>query len=257
MPNISRWLDVLTEADPTFHEEPMLSTSLPTPSLSVMNQHGPRASSPSDRLHDCLAQASLRRIEAKEYVFADGDPARLIYRIETGAVSLFKILPDGRRQILGFAYPGDFIGLGCQGEHIMNAQAIKPTRVRSMPASALYQLAVQDPRLSFKLYQTVASDLAATRDLLMTTGHRSARERVAAFLLALSQRNERNGVPAEMIELPMTRADIADFLGLTIETVSRTLTKLKISGLIDLPQSACVRLRDIEALQALAEGADC
>jgi CRP/FNR family transcriptional regulator len=234
----------------------MLSTSISTSQHAVMNQAKARQSTSSDRLDDCIAQASLRRIEAKEFVFADGDPAKLVYRIETGAVSLFKILPDGRRQILGFAYPGDFIGLGCQGEHIMNAQAIKPTRVRSMPVSALYQLAVQDPRLSFKLYETVANDLAATRDLLMTTGHRSARERVAAFLLAFSQRNERNGQPADMIELPMTRADIADFLGLTIETVSRTLTKLKICGLIDLPQSACVHLRDIEALQALAEGED-
>ena len=235
----------------------MLSTSthtISTPSHAVMSQH---RSHSSDRLHDCLAQASLRRIEAKEFVFVDGDPAKHVYRIETGAVSLFKILPDGRRQILGFAYPGDFIGLGCQGEHIMNAQAIKPTRVRSMPVSALYQLAFQDPTLSFKLYQTVANDLAATRDLLMTTGHRSARERVAAFLLALAQRNRRNGEPEEVIDLPMTRADIADFLGLTIETVSRTLTKFKIAGLIDLPQSARVCLRDIETLQALAEGEDC
>jgi CRP/FNR family transcriptional regulator len=235
----------------------MLSTSsrtISTPSLAAMSPHRSHQSASPDRLHACLAQASLRRVEAKEFVFVDGDPANHVYRIETGAVSLFKILPDGRRQILGFAYPGDLIGLGCQGEHIMNAQAIKPTRVRSMPASALYQLAFQDPNLSFKLYQTVANDLAATRDLLMTTGHRSARERIAAFLLAMAQRNKRNGEPEEEIDLPMTRADIADFVGLTIETVSRTLTKFKLAGLIDLPQSARVHLRDIETLQALAEG---
>jgi CRP-like cAMP-binding protein len=87
----------------------------------------------------------------------------------------------------------------------------------------------------------------------MTTGHRSACERVAAFLLALS---ERKGESPRVIELPMTRSDIADFLGLTVETVSRTITKMKTRRLIDLPQCARVHLRDIEALQALAEGDD-
>jgi CRP/FNR family transcriptional regulator len=212
---------------------------------------------PANRLEDCLDKASLKRLQAREFVFADGDPANHIYRIESGAVSLSKVLPDGRRQILGFAYAGDFIGLGLQGEHIMNAQAIKPTRVRSMPLAALHKIATQDPGLSFKLYQTVAGELAATRDLLMTTRHRSANERVASFLIALSRRNEQNNAPADRIELPMTRADIADFIGLTIETVSRTLSKLKSRGLIDLPQSASVHLRDIAQLQALAEGEDC
>ena len=207
-----------------------------------------------NRLDDCLAHASQRRLQAKEFVFVDGDPAKHIYRIEAGAVSLFKILADGRRQILGFAYAGDFIGLGLQGEHIMNAQAIKATKVRSMPVAALYQIATHDPTLSFKLYQTIAQELAATRDLLMTTGHRSASERVASFLMALSRRNERNGEAANIVDLPMTRADIADFLGLTIETVSRTLTKMKSKRLIDLPQSARVHLMDMKELQRIAEG---
>ncbi len=209
---------------------------------------------PGRRLDDCLDQASVRRFQAKEFVFVEGDPATSIYRIEAGAVSLFKILPDGRRQILGFAYAGDFIGLGVQGEHIMNAQVIKPSRIRSMPLAALHKIATSDPSLSFTLYQAIAEELAATRDLMMTTGHRSATERVAAFLTAMSRRNERIGAPADIIDLPMTRADIADFLGLTIETVSRTLTKLKNRGLIDLPQSARVRLLDMVELQGLAEG---
>jgi CRP/FNR family transcriptional regulator len=209
-------------------------------------------------LEDCLAQASVRRYGAKEFVFLEGDAANQIFRIETGAVSLFKLLPDGRRQILGFAYAGDFIGLGLQGEHIMNAQAIKPTRIRSMPISALHRIATSDPTLSFMMYQAVAEELAATRHLMMTTGHRSACERVASFLVALWQRKERQGQTASRtIDLPMTRADIADFLGITIETVSRTLTKLKTRGLIDLPQSTHVELLDIEELERLAEGAEC
>lgn len=207
-------------------------------------------------LDDCLSHALVRRYNAKEFVFVEGDPANHIYRIEAGAVSLFKVLSDGRRQILGFAYQGDFIGLGVQGEHIMNAQVIKPARIRSMPLAALHQIATHDPSLSFTLYQTIAEELAATRDLMMTTGHRSACERVAAFLMTLSRRNERNGGKADVVDLPMTRADIADYLGLTIETISRTLTKLKTKGLIDLPQSARIVLVDRLELQRLAEGED-
>jgi len=201
-----------------------------------------------------LASAALRRVEAKEYVFVEGDAASHVYRVETGAVALFKVLADGRRQIVGFAYPGDLIGLGAEGEHVMNAQAIKPTRLRCLPMSGLHRSVAQDPSLGFKLYQVLARELASARDLMLTTGQRSATERVVSFLLAFSRRNKRNGHDPAAFELPMTRADIGDFLGLTIETVSRTFTKLKTMGLIELPHSSQVKLIDIDALDNLAIG---
>jgi CRP/FNR family transcriptional regulator len=212
---------------------------------------------PAVNLEQSLARASLRRVEAKEFVFAEGDPTSHVYRVETGAVALYKVLADGRRQVLGFAYPGDLIGLGAEGEHVMNAQAIKPTRLRCLAVSALRQSAARDPMLGFKLYEALARELAATRDLMLTTGQRSAIERVAGFLLAFSRRNERNGQDPTTFELPMTRADIGDFLGLTIETVSRTLSKLKLVGLIELPKSNHVNLLDIEELESLAAGEEC
>jgi CRP/FNR family transcriptional regulator len=201
-----------------------------------------------------LALGSVRQIEGKEFVFIEGDPTTNIYYVESGAVSLFKVLPDGRRQILGFAYPGDFLGLGAEGERLVSAQALKATRVRSIPVSTLHKIASRDPDLSFRLYQALAAELDRTRDLMLTTGHRSAGERVASFLLALSRRNRRVGKPRDVIDLPMTRTDIADFLGLTIETVSRTLTKFKTRKLIDLPQSARVQILNIEELERMAEG---
>jgi CRP/FNR family transcriptional regulator len=174
--------------------------------------------------------------------------------VETGAVALYKVLADGRRQIVGFAYPGDLIGLGAQGEHVMNAQAVKPTRLRCLAVAALHRSAARDPALGFKLYEAVARELAAARDLMLTTGQRSATERVVSFLLAFSLRAERNGLDPCDFELPMTRADIADFLGLTIETVSRTFTKLKTLGLIQLPLSNRVNLIDLDQLESLAAG---
>ena len=231
--------------------------------MSIQSQHAasvhvpavrPTAARPIVGFDQSLAQASLRRVEEKDFLFAEGDAISHVYRIETGAIALYKILADGRRQIMGFAYPGDIIGLGVELKHAMNAQAVKPTRVRCLPVAALRQSATEDPMLGFKLYEVLARELAATRDLMLTTGQRSAMERVAGFLLALSGRNQRNGQDPTTFELPMTRTDIGDFLGLTIETVSRTFTKLKVLQLIELPHSNQVRLLDIEHLQSLADG---
>jgi CRP/FNR family transcriptional regulator len=201
-----------------------------------------------------LAHGQLRRVEAKKFLFAEGEAISHVFRIETGALALFKVLADGRRQVLGFAHPGDIVGLGIDKEHTMTAQAVKPTRVRCLSMAFLRHSAATDPELGFKLYEATARELADTRDLMLTTGQRSAMERVAAFLVALSRRNQRKGDDAGNIELPMTRTDIGDFLGLTIETVSRSFTKLKIMRLIELPRSNQVRLLDIERLQDLADG---
>lgn len=215
-----------------------------------------RAPRPANAFEHSLAHACLRRVEAKEFLFAEGDAITHVYRIETGAIALFKMLADGRRQIIGFAYPGDIIGLGGEAEHAMNAQAVKPTRVRALPVASLRQSAASDPKLAFKLYEAVARELAATRDLMLTTGQRSAVERVAGFLLAFSRRNQRNGQDPTTFELPMTRGDIGDFLGLTIETVSRTFSKLKALQLIELRHSNEVRLLGLTELKSLAAGED-
>ena len=194
------------------------------------------------------------KVETKGHVFTEGDPTTHVYRVETGAVALYKVLADGQRQIVGFAYPGDFIGLGAHGEHLMNAQAIKPTRLRCLPVATLRQLSARDPLIGFKLYEALARDLAATRDLVFTKGRRSPIERVAGFLLAFSRRNGENGHDRRCFDLPMTRTDIGDFLGLSVETVSRTFTNLRMHGLIELPCTNHVKLVDIEQLQSIADG---
>jgi CRP-like cAMP-binding protein len=201
-----------------------------------------------------LAHAALRRVEAKELLFVEGDPVSHVYRVETGAIALYRVLADGRRQVVGFAYPGDIIGLGVEGEHVMNAQAVKPTRLRCLPMGALRQAVAKEPMLGFKLYQALSRELAAARDLMFTTGQRSAMERVASFLVSLSRRGERNGKDPKSFELPMSRTDIGDFLGLTIETVSRTFSKFKTMNLIALPRCNQVVLLDVERLVRVANG---
>jgi CRP/FNR family transcriptional regulator len=213
-----------------------------------------RFAAPAKDLDECLERASLRRIEAKEFLFADGDHVSHLYRIETGTVVMFKVLADGRRQVMGFAFPGDLVGLGVEGEHVMNAQALKATRLRSLPLTMLRQATATNPALCLKLYEALSRELAATRDLMLTTGQRSAMERVTGFLLALSRRNARNGLDPTCFDLAMTRTDIGDFLGLTIETVSRTFTKLKKMGLIELPRCNEVKLLDVAQIERMANG---
>lgn len=202
----------------------------------------------SHTLEDRLLQASERRLEAKEHVFCEGDPRTHVFHVEDGVIAIYKTLFDGRRRIIDFAYPGDFIGLGVLGEHIMSAQATCPARVRCLSASALEHLAETDASLALKLYKSVCQDLAAARSLLVTVGQRSAQERVAAFLLALRRRTG-----SDTVRLAMRRSDIADLLGLTIETVSRTLTKLRDMEVIDVEQGGTtVTLRDVSRLTDIA-----
>lgn len=212
-----------------------------------------KASTPCG-LAEHFASAPTRKIAAKEHIFTEGDRRSCLTRVESGAICLYKVMPDGRRQVLGFAYPGDLIGLGSADTHQFNAQATKPSRLRSLPWSTMQHIARHDPAFGLKLYEAISQELAAAHELLLTTGQRSAAERVAAFLLAMSRRSARQGQDPAVIDLPMTRTDIGDFLGLTIETVSRTFTKLRRQGIIDLAQSAHVKLIDIAALEALAQG---
>jgi CRP/FNR family transcriptional regulator len=208
-----------------------------------------------DSLGNQLAIGTLRVFEAKEHVFCEGDDATHVYKVEAGHVCLYRMMPDGRRQVLDFAFPGDIIGLGALGAHAANAQATARTRVRCIPVAGLHEVARRDGRLGRELYEALSRELQAARELLFTVSQRTAAERLAGFLLALSRRsNRRGGAPHEIV-LPMTRADIADFLGLTIETVSRTFTRFRVEGIIGLEQSIIVTIRDADALAALARGA--
>lgn len=214
----------------------------------------PAAQGGQRELDAFLSSGTIRIVKPREHIFTAGDARSHIYRIESGAVCLYKIMPDGRRQVIDFAYSGDFVGLGCQSEHAVNAQALETTRLKCIPVAAVSRMADRDPRLGIKLYEALSKELIAAQDHIFTVGQRSAGERVACFLLALNRRNMRRGADATTVVLPMTRSDIADFLGLTIETVSRTLTKLKLAKVIDLEQCTIVKLLDVARLERLAAG---
>ena len=205
-------------------------------------------------VRDRLENGSIRQLAAKEHVYREDDPKSNVFRVEDGVILLYRMLTDGRRQVVDFAYPGDIIGLGPAREHQFSAQATRHARVKSINASALEEAAVSDPTVALKLYHAVAMELQAARSLLIAIGQRSAVERIATFLLMLHDRANGRGGSAAGLDLPMRRSDIGDLLGLTIETVSRTMTRLKSMGVIAFTRCDRVEIRDLDRLEELAEG---
>lgn len=213
------------------------------------------AALPAERALDRRFRAgAVKILDERDHLFFEGDTRGHAYLIEQGCVCLYRTLPDGRRQIFGFAYAGDFISLDCADLYAHSAQSLCKTRVRCLRASVIKEVPRSDPEAGVELYATLSEQLMAARDLLSAVGQRSAAERLAGLLLALARRNERVGLDPWKISLPMTRSDIADFLSLTIETVSRTFTKFRQEGLIELPCSSLVKVLDREALESLAAG---
>jgi CRP-like cAMP-binding protein len=196
----------------------------------------------------------VRRVEPKAHLFIEGDAKTHVFKVASGAVCLYKVLADGRRQIIEFALEGDLIGLCSAPVEACNAQAMVSTRLKCLPLAVLLKAAKRDAKVALGLYEALSRELVATREHVLCVGQRGATERLATFFVILSRRNEERGYDPETIKLPMTRADIADFLGLTIETVSRTFSKLRRHGLIQVDQITTIRLRNTGELQRLAEG---
>jgi CRP/FNR family transcriptional regulator, anaerobic regulatory protein len=187
-------------------------------------------------------------------IFREGDAAEYIYSVAGGAVKLYKLMTDGRRQIVGFLFSGDMFGLAMDGGYAYTAETVSPSQVCRFANRKLDSLKDEVPRLERKLFSMTVKDLVAAQEQMLLLGRKTAREKVATFLIKLSHRAELQGLPASPVALPMSRADIADYLGLTIETVSRTFTQLKRDGVIGLPASGHVLLTQPDTLRELGDG---
>jgi len=192
-----------------------------------------------------------------ETVFFEGDVASHVYNLTAGVLRLSKLLPDGRRQIAGFPFPGDFLGITMEDEHAFTAEAITPATLCQFSRARFDGFVDTHPLLERRLYTIAAHELAAARQQVVLLGRKTAAERVASFLLMLDARRISSGSGEKLdgfITLPMSRVDIADYLGLRIETVSRELSALKASRLIRLTTTQTIRFVDRERLEQLAEG---
>ena len=189
---------------------------------------------------------STIKVARNEEVFAEEDDADFVYKVISGAVRAVRILSDGRRQIGAFHLPGDVFGLECGEAHRYSAEAVLDSEIALVRRSAVERAAQADGAIARALWRATSGDLQRLQDHMMRLGRETAMERVVSFLIEVSSRCACRG----KITLPMGRIDIADYLGLTIETVSRTLTQLERDRSISMAGSRCIELHDTLALAA-------
>ena len=192
-----------------------------------------------------------RVIPAKTPLFHQGDRASHIYRVNSGVVMIYRLLEDSQRQITGFCTAGDFIGLSPDGIHHDTAITVATSNVAGLTLSDVKA----NPALQTELFNQTCYQLEDAQNMMITLSKKSAGEKVAAFLVMLASRKKRTEHIQKNkinVNLPMSRLDIADYLGLTIETVSRRLTELKSNGIIELPSRHTAKICKYHQLQSLA-----
>jgi len=183
--------------------------------------------------------------------FAEEELATSFYTVLDGVLRLYKLLPDGRRQIVGFALPGDFLGMAASARHGCSADAVGPVTVCRFSRSAFARFIENRPHLLRRINELTVRELSQAQQHMVLLGRRSAEEKVAGFLIGWRDRLAALGGASRTVPLPMSRQDIADFLGLTIETVSRTFTKLERDGVIEIAPRH-VEFLDAARAEALA-----
>jgi CRP/FNR family nitrogen fixation transcriptional regulator len=210
--------------------------------LLAMQASAPRTAPSSD------PQGAVRRSFAKgEQLFVEGDTADFFYKILSGTIRISKLLSDGRRQIDAFHLGGDIFGLENDTEHHFTAEAVEETVVLAFRRSRFTSLLHDNPAFGDQLMKSVIVSLQRAHEHMVLLGRKTALEKMATFLLDMADRLD----SGSQVDLPMQRADIADHLGLTIETVSRTLTQLARAGLIKM--ATCGRTIKIGNIAALEQ----
>jgi CRP/FNR family transcriptional regulator len=187
-------------------------------------------------------------------IVIEGDPITHYFRIVSGTVRLYKAIADGRRQVIDFLDAGSCFGLTGLAHHSYTAEAVSPVTLIRYPRQTLEAAIDTDPELARSLFRLACTELGRAQTQMLLLGRKSADEKIASFLLALAERARDEHRPAYVVHVPMSRQDMADYLGLTIETVSRTLSRFRRDGLIGLPGRQQVVLRQLALLEALADG---
>ncbi|WP_157231113.1 cyclic nucleotide-binding domain-containing protein [Kiloniella laminariae] len=189
-------------------------------------------------------------------IINETDPAEYLFNVTAGSVKLFKLLPDGRRQMTGFLFPGDFLGIAMNDLYAYSAEALEDSRLCRFPREKLEGLLNRLPQLEHRLLNMVSHELVLAQDQMLLLGRKTAVEKVSSFLISLVKRAGKPSTERQLVALPMGRSDIGDYLGLTTETVSRTLTNLKKQKIIAIPSGGGIEILDQESLDELAEGLD-
>ena len=209
-----------------------------------------------DRLEEFRNLGWTLKLAPGQALFHEGDPATRVFTLTRGTLKLYKLLADGRRQVTGFLYPGDFLGISVDDEHAFSAEALEDSQLCWFPRARFDDFVEDQPKMERELYRMAAHELAAAQQQFVLLGRKTASERLASFLLLLADRTSAaEGKKSAMVRLPMSRSDIADYLGLTKETVSRVISSLKRDRIIRLESLEMIRILDRGGLEQLSEAA--
>lgn len=240
--------DILSSANPRKRADHPLCDSCSVRGIAVC---GSLSREELDRFGNDMSNV---RLMPGATLICEGDPEKYVFSVLSGCLKCYKLMSDGRRQITGFLFPGDFLGLGKSHEYAYSVEAIGNAGLCRMERQRLTELSSDIPNLEYRLHDLAAEALTDMQDHILLLGRKTAQERVASFLLGLAKRARLRGESDNPIEVPMGRDDIGDFLGLTTETVSRTFSRLRKTGLIGSDRDRRIMLLDIDGLIATAEG---
>lgn len=224
-------------------------SALPHPKYSF-DFKTPNTSRPQLEIAGLAASANVRRFKTGETIFVEGDAAPFCYQVVTGFIKEYNTLEDGRRQVADFYGVGELFGISELDEQLHTAEAISDCAIRCYPRDNLLHAVAVSPELSHQFLDTLMTRLHHARERMIMLGRMSAMQRVATFLMRLSSDQ---GV-TDNIRLAMSRQDIADHLGLTIETVCRALTELRKKDVIKMPSARVLSIPDAEVLDRIAHG---
>lgn len=207
-----------------------------------------------DDLADFRRCGATRVLEPGEALCWEGDAAAHVFSVTHGVLRLARLLSDGRRQVTGFAFAGDFIGVTLEDAHPFTIEAVTAARLCRFPRARFDAFVEAHSRMERRLHSAAADELAAAREQIVLLGRKTAAERVASFLLQMARHTSQvSGEPLRVL-LPMSRIDIADYLGLRIETVSRELGSLKAARLVRMESVHALLVLDRARLEARAAG---
>lgn len=208
-----------------------------------------------ERLDDIVKRA--RPLHRGDYLFREGDRFRSLYVVKTGSVKTFAPSPEGSEQVLGFHLPGELIGLDAIDKdiHACSARVLETSAICEVPFAHLEELTASIPSLQHQMYRLLSKEISQDTEMLLLLGKKNAEERLAAFLLSLSQRLHKRGLSPSDFYLSMSRHEIGNYLGLAVETVSRLFTRFQEDGLMQVDRKH-IQLLNLPALETLVVGSD-
>lgn len=227
-----------------------VTASTAQPSWTPAFSNTARTRNPLDALDHAGARMTAKR---GQEIYAEGDTARYCYKLLSGSIRLVKLMSDGQRQICEFLVPGDLLGFESQDEHYFSAEAVTDVVLMRYSRRTTEQLISENSAAASFVRSLTSASLQGAYERMVLLCHKSAQERVAWFLLEMAERSKAG--EGDCVDLPMSRSDIADYLGMVIETVSRVLTQLKQRGVIVMKSVNKIALVDREKLEDIADAA--